>query len=94
MYIIPKYFLLLAVVFLAFAQQGQIPPYEGDGDPRHDGQPKFCQNVDSPQYVHNCECIDMADKSCDKSAQDTSKCRVWCRKKSCNCRSVCDHATR
>ena len=88
-----KYALLLAVVFLAFAQQGQIPPYEGDGNPQHNGQPKFCQNVDSPQYVHNCECQDMADKSCDKSGKDTSKCATWCRKPACRCRVACDRDT-
>jgi len=86
----------LLLICAAFALQGPapIPPYEGDGNPSHDGQPQWCQNVDSPANKGNCDCMDMADDQCDKAGRNTSKCKVWCRPSSCKCRTKCDRQTR
>lgn len=85
---------IIAVTVAAVAvQQGEIPPYAGDGNPMHDGQPAWCQNTDSESHKHNCECQSMADKTCDKSMQESSKCKVYCRKTACKCKTTCDHPT-
>jgi hypothetical protein len=76
-------------------QQGDIPP---TNDPSHPGQPAWCQNTDSPEHKHNCECVDMnadPDQSghCDKSQQESAKCKVYCRKTACKCKTKCDRQT-
>ena len=87
-FIIPILFVFS--VGLIGLQQSPIPP---TNDQTHKGQPSWCQNTDSPEHFHNCDCQDMADEKCDKSAQESSKCKVYCRKDACKFKTKCDHAT-
>ena len=81
-------------VGLALQQPGTIPPTD---DASHPGQPAWCQNYDdgpdstSPKK-HNCECIGMNDTTCDKSQQESNKCKVYCRKTACKCKTACQTA--
>jgi len=90
-----RYLLSLLVVVAALALQSTpIPPYPGDGNSQHDGQPMWCQNSETGGFKANCSCVDKADVACDKTHKDSSKCKVWCRKSSCHCLTMCDHQTR
>ena len=87
---------ILAVFLLVgagVALQGPqpIPPYPGDDNPQHDGQPMFCVNVDTKEHVHNCACRGMvADDNCrEEGGGESSRCKVWCRKSACRCQSDC-----
>lgn len=89
---------LLYSVAWAF-QQTPIPPYGGDDNRSHDGQPMWCQNDDTKQHAHNCECLAMKrdDPECimptdenQSQGPDGSKCKVYCRKSACRCRTHCD----
>jgi hypothetical protein len=86
----------ILLAFIAFALQAPqpIPPYAGDGNPLHDGQPAWCQNNDTAEYAHNCECMSMTDETCEKGMQESGKCKVYCRKKACKCKTKCDRQTR
>lgn len=83
---------LALTVVVAWQTPQPIPPFEGDGNPQHDGQPKFCQNVDSKTHARNCDCKPhMGDKECqepDRGAENP-KCSVWCRKPACRCERDC-----
>lgn len=94
---------ILAVLCLYTAaralQQTPIPTYPGDDNPAHDGQPMFCQNDDTKAHAHNCECLAMRhdDPECvlpteenQSRGSDGSKCKTYCRKTACRCRSHCD----
>ncbi len=95
-----KLLVLLALVTAALAlQQTPIPPYPGDDNPSHDGQPMFCQNDDTKQHAHNCECLAMHhdDPECvmptdenQSYGSDSSKCKTFCRKTACRCKTHCD----
>ena len=79
---------------VAFQSPRPVPPFEGDGNPDHDGQPVHCQNFDSTAYLHNCECMAMADDpKCEEKSANTSsenpKCKVYCRKTACRCKKKC-----
>ncbi len=52
-----RFLALLAVVTLAMALQAPqpIPPYPGDGNSQHDGQPNHCQSH-TDRYQANCDC--------------------------------------
>ncbi len=85
--------MLLAAVLLA---QQPIPPFEGDGNEQHDGQPKFCVNHDHSGYIHNCSCKGMANKDCEnempgqeKGGGESANCKVYCRKSACRCIDPC-----
>lgn len=84
---------------LAF-QSGEIPPYPGDGNPQHDGQPMHCQNYHDSMFKANCDCQPHGDnkKECkDKEDEDgilgseymPSKCKTWCRRPACHCSNGC-----
>jgi hypothetical protein len=79
----------LLLVTLAFALQLPIPPFEGDGNPQHDGQPKWCQSHDD-SHVHNCDCRKM---ECDPNGMpgggEHANCKVYCRPKACRCVKPC-----
>ncbi len=86
---------IIAIGAIGF-QLPQPPPYEGDGNPAHDGQPKFCINVDTDKNSHNCNCKPMVgDPECKDGGEggggESPKCRVYCRPKSCRCLPSCGH---
>ncbi len=85
---------ILTVAAIGF-QLAPIPPYEGDGNDQHDGQPKWCQNVDSKTHAHNCDCKPMAgDPECkdgEGGGGESPKCKVYCRKTACRCLPGCGH---
>jgi hypothetical protein len=70
--------------------QGPIPPTD---DENHQGQPSWCQNFNTKEWMHNCDCQPrMGDKECkepDKGGEN-SKCSVYCRKKACRCKRRCE----
>jgi hypothetical protein len=73
-----------------------IPPFEGDGNSMHDGQPKWCSNVDTKTHAKNCDCKPMmGDPECKDGKEgggaETQKCKVYCRKTSCRCLPGCGH---
>jgi hypothetical protein len=86
-----KLLLSLLLVTLAFAFQlpQPIPPFQGDGNPQHDGQPRWCQNKDDA-HLHNCECMKTA---CDRDGQpggdERPTCKVYCRRNACRCQKPC-----
>ncbi len=101
--------LLVAAAFamlVSFAFQSQpkpIPPFGGDGNPQHDGQPEHCQNHDHNGWLHNCDCRAGEEKHCPKdgsmepesddgdepTGRESSKCKVYCRKDKCGCITPC-----
>jgi len=83
--------LLLLAVATAFQEPQPIPPYEGDDNPQHDGQPAFCINRSTREHIHNCACKGMlADHNCEQQGGgENSKCAVYCRKNACRCESDC-----
>ena len=82
---------VLVAVGIALQEPQPIPPFEGDGNPSHEGQPSFCINVDTKEYVHNCSCRGMvADNSCgEEGGGESSRCSVFCRKHACKCVTDC-----
>ncbi len=80
--------LMLVALCLTAWQREPIPQYPGDDNPQHDGQPAHCQNMDSAKHAANCSCKSMNPdgESCD---QESSKCKVYCRKEACRCISPC-----
>lgn len=75
-------------------QKTPIPPYRGDDNPQHDGQPMYCRNYETSQEAPNCACKAMAapGKECpeDENAGDEpTKCAVYCRKTACQCERRC-----
>jgi hypothetical protein len=88
--------LLSAVLLLALAisgtalQKEPIPQYPGDENPRHDGQPSFCQNHDSAKHAKNCSCRSMnPDGETCSHDQESASCKVYCRRKACRCANPC-----
>ena len=90
-------FLIAAILLVSGSlalQNGprRVPPFEGDGNAQHDGQPKFCLNVDTKEFLHNCDCQPkMGDKEChevDKGGENP-KCSVYCRRTACRCQREC-----
>jgi len=86
-------FLLIALAAVALALQSPapIPPFEGDGNPDHDRQPKWCQSHDDTNHVHNCDC---RASHCDPgeeapNAGESPRCKVYCRKTACRCKNPC-----
>jgi len=81
---------LLWAVLLFGQGQGDrpIPPYEGDGNPQHDGQPRWCQATDGFGYKKNCG---ICDTKCgpDGTGGESPKCKVYCRKGACRCHPEC-----
>lgn len=88
--------LLLVLTSTLLVQQGEIPPTT---DPTHKGQPAWCQNFDSKEAKHNCDCHPvMGDARC-KTPEDpdsdegiggeSPKCKVYCRKDACMCQRGC-----
>ncbi len=73
----------------ALLQQRQplpIPPYAGDGNPQHDGQPEWCQR-ESNHYKANCE---KCERTCDEGEEsEDSRCETNCRKGTCQCHPPC-----
>jgi hypothetical protein len=85
-------FSLTVFAALALQQAQPIPPFGGDGDSQHDGQPAWCQNSDSGGYTHNCDCQPkMGDQECktEGGGGESSKCSVYCRKNACRCKRHC-----
>lgn len=84
---LPLFTLLLLCMSITGFDKQQIPKFPGDDDPRHDGQPLFCQNYDTKEYLHNCECKGMDDdcKGGEEGGGESPKCKVYCRKNSCSC---------
>jgi hypothetical protein len=88
-------FCLIVTVAVALGFQTgpkQIPPFEGDGNTQHDGQPKFCVNT-GKEFLHNCDCQPkMGDPEChdpDKGGENP-KCSVYCRRNACRCQRGCE----
>ena len=78
---------ILLAAALLLAQGGKdIPIYEGDNNPRHDGQPKFCQNKEANGYKANCSCENA--KLCEHPHGD-DKCKTHCRRSACKCAPNC-----
>lgn len=79
--------LTLALSVTAF-QREPIPQYPGDDNPQHDGQPMYCVNHDTAKHAANCSCRSMNPdgESCE---QESSKCKVYCRKEACRCANPC-----
>ena len=87
-------------------QQTPIPPYPGDDDPSHNGQPMFCQNYPTREHLHNCTCMAMGgeDERCKSKSPDQDRdeegyplngplakgCSTRCRKNACLCQRRCD----
>ncbi len=101
---IKKLLSLAAVAVAAIALQAPapkpIPPFEGDGNSQHDGQPAFCVNSDHTGWKHNCTCKGMIepgqdrDKMCEgmlpgEGGGESAKCSVYCRKTACRCVDPC-----
>lgn len=66
----------------------EIPVFQGDDNPSHDGQPKWCQNGDGGGYKANCKC----ERDCNDPNQDQhrqSGCRTYCRTPACHCDHGC-----
>jgi hypothetical protein len=84
---------LLALLACGFAlqQHAPIPPFEGDGNSQHDGQPAFCINTDTREHLHNCSCKGMlAEHNCEENGGgESSRCAVYCRKNACQCKTDC-----
>jgi hypothetical protein len=78
---------LVAALLWAQGEGREIPPFEGDGNSQHDGQPKWCQDGDRNGYKHNCACGMKCDE--DGNVVESSKCRAYCRPKSCFCSGMC-----
>lgn len=92
--LIPYALLFLVGGLLAWQGPKPIPPFEGDGNSQHDGQPRFCQNVDTKDFLKNCDCMPkMGDPECKSGGGggESAKCSVFCRKKSCRCSPDCGH---
>lgn len=79
--------ILLTAALLLAQGAGEIPPFEGDGNPEHANHPKWCQSKDAKGYKANCSC-DNAKRSCDDRHGD-SKCRTFCRRAACSCAPNC-----
>lgn len=80
------------LLFTLVSQVGQqeIPPAN---DPTHPGQPSWCQNFADKVFKSNCSCKpefgSEACKSGEKGGGENPKCKVYCRKSSCKCDSMC-----
>ncbi len=88
---IPAVLSWMAVVTVALALQspepGLIPPYPGDDDPTHNGQPMFCQREDSRRFKANCM---KCENTCENGDEvETSSCQTYCRKGACLCHPPC-----
>jgi hypothetical protein len=86
----------LCVGLIAFDKQ-PIPRFPGDGNPQHDGQPLFCRNFDTKEEAKNCSCRAMSEQECAEPTDEeggeggeSAKCKVYCRKNSCQCERHCD----
>ncbi len=82
---------LLLFAALVWAQgQGDrpIPEYEGDGNPQHDGQPKWCQAIDVGGFKKNCGICDTKCGPGETGGED-KRCKVYCRKGACKCHADC-----
>lgn len=99
-----RWFAAIAFVGLLWAQSEgrQIPTYPGDGNPQHNGQPRWCQSDDSHGYMHNCACIGMTGSDghtgmCegkDPAPHGDPLCKTYCRRSACSCHAECDNSTR
>lgn len=96
--------LVTLLLALAFQAPQPIPPYGGDDNPQHDGQPQWCQNNDTGGHLHNCSCkpSSMADPACQRPEgqeaepgeepwPEPARCSVFCRKDACRCKRDCGH---
>lgn len=81
------YALSFACCVLLLAQTGDIPQYEGDDNPNHNGQPKWCQARDENGFKKNCG---ICNHQCDGRGVDDHKCKVFCRAKACKCNPGCE----
>lgn len=85
-----RWIALLFVIGLVWAQNEgrEIPPFGGDGNPQHDGQPKFCQARDAGGFKKNCG---ICDTMCGdgKTGGEDRRCAVYCRKNMCFCHPEC-----
>lgn len=92
----------LLVFALALAAQREqppkpTPPFPGDGNPQHNGQPMHCQNHDHNGWLHNCDCRAEEADHCNPgdpepsapTGRESSKCKVYCRKDHCHCVTPC-----
>lgn len=97
---------LMLLYGTAVAFQREVPPYPGDDNPLHNGQPMICINHDTKEFVHNCSCQAMGgdDDRCkvkdpdeDRNEDGTPRngpyalsCKTRCRKDACECRRRCE----
>jgi hypothetical protein len=74
----------------ALAQERPPVDRVGPEDPHHQGQPRTCANREGIEAaVHDCACHSA--KTCEKPAQESSTCQVYCRRDACRCRAKhCD----
>lgn len=79
--------LLLLAVCLMLGQEGtrEIPPFPDDGNPRHKGQPTWCQAKDENGFRANCgKCV----RACNED--NDNRCTTYCRsRKACRCDPKC-----
>lgn len=79
---------LVAGIIFAQGEGRQIPEFEGDGNPAHDGQPKWCQAHDALGFKANCgKCETMCDPG--HAGQEDKRCAVYCRPGACKCNPQC-----
>lgn len=78
-----------ALLFAQGENPREIPPFEGDGNSQHEGQPQFCQAEDRGGFKKNCG---ICDTMCgpDKRGQEDPKCKVFCRAGACRCHLNCN----
>lgn len=86
--------LLLALAVSATAwQKPKAPPFPGDGNPQHDGQPLVCINHSNgkyAKYAKNCSCRRMnPDGRTCTDERDMTSCSTTCRKPACLCANPC-----
>ncbi len=96
---------LIGLYGSAVAFQREVPPYPGDDNPSHNGQPMICLNYDTKEFTHNCSCAAMNNedercKSKDPENRDdygmphsgpyAPACKTRCRHDACECKRHCE----
>jgi len=84
--------LLTAALAVALQEPQPVPPYPGDTNPAHNNQPQFCLNVQTKEFLANCQCQPtVGDAECGDRNRNTQppKCKTYCRKTACGCVDGC-----
>lgn len=88
---LPAVLVFALALSLVALQKEPIPPYGGDDNPQHDGQPMFCVNHSNGKHAQNCSCRSMSadGEGCNPDGKESSACKVFCRKSACRCANPC-----